>query len=120
MLSGESMKYLYAKIIGMVVALGIISCTGPVDTPSSKVMSKDTKVLFSEIKTMRSNSRQYVYMVEGISGQHYTLGNVNCLKTFNIELGKPYTVKLDYINDKVVLVKDLCEFTARLKARSLM
>ena len=43
-----------------------------------------------------------------------------CLKTFNIELGRPYTVNIDYTNDKIVMIKDLCEFTARLKAKSLM
>lgn len=105
----------------ILVGLIITACTGPVETRSvDKVTIKDTRILFSESRVTRGNSREYVYMVEGIEGQYITLGHVNCLKTFNIELGRTYTVKLNYNSRGVILVKSLCEFTARLKTSSNM
>ena len=106
-----------------IIFLGCIlsACTDPVETkPLEKVTTKETQVLFSERKLLRSNNYTYVYMMEGVSGQHKVTGSRECLKTFNIELGRPYTVNIDYNNDKIVMIKDLCEFTARLKAKSLM
>lgn len=114
------------KIISVIITiifLGFLlpACTGPVESkPLEKITTKETQVLFSESTLLRSNTRSYIYMVEGIAGQHKVTGSHECLKTFNIELGRPYTVNIDYNNGKIVMIKDLCEFTARLKAKSLM
>lgn len=111
------------SLIITIIFLGFIlsACTGPVEkVPLEKITTKEVQVLFSETIVNRSNSRSYIYMVEGINGQHKTIGKVECLKTFNIELGKPYKVKLDSTKNGIILVNSLCEFTARLKASSLM
>lgn len=123
------MKYVYAKIIGMVIALIVIGCSNVEDTTPVKskadskppvVTMESYRVLFSEYTLTRSNTRNYIYMVDTLPGQYETFGHANCLETLNIEIGRPYDIKLRTVNGAVELPKRLCEMTALLKASTSM
>ncbi len=107
-------------LITIITTLLLLGCEKEQPKPRIKTVLKDTNVLVAELNLGRYGYSTYTYMIEGYNGHVRMEGTSECSKTFKIELGRPYSVKMEYDKDKVIPITDLCEMTARLKASNPM
>lgn len=107
-------------LVTIITTLLLLGCEKEQPKPIIKTTLKDTKILVSDVTIARYSYTIYTYMIEGYNGQIEASGNDKCAKTFTIEIGRPYTLQMEYSGDKVIPIKDLCELTARLKVSQSM
>lgn len=111
----------YIGILSLVIAIIINGCSKEtsVNKKPPIITKEQRSVIFTEYVDIRYNNKKYMYLIDTLAGTQTSFGKTDCLKTFDIELGKTYMVDIRSVDDILELPEDLCTMTALLKNSSM-
>lgn len=109
------MKYLWAKIIGMVIALTIIiSCAETVQIKDKEMRTVDINII--SIKLGRMNARSVEYVMSTNDTVVTAHGQNDCMDDKIFLPGSHYKIQVPYDETGYELTKDLCLLKSKINS----